>query len=478
MGKGRKASYKKDKRPKRRRAATSSRKPRAATSSSASQSSSASSSSSCSSAEKKDERVLRKGVCMYALPFRRLQQLVRRAEETFDETWTMGMTGAETASLLWLVTRINPGVKSSQLGAKTYKEGKRAVAAAAKRLRVLMGEQQHKLMVTEAVKAGPDNLRPIVESYGFDPAWLDGSKEKNPKKGRKSAPLSDAGRLQELERQLAAARREALAPAQDTVPRDASAVTLHGLASVFAAQASLPTVPALGGTVARSSSAEEPRDLVEGRNGLAPAAESVVTEPRGVVPQTPAGTDLTSEQQSGIQHGEAAVATRRAQSKAKGGAKGKAKAKALGRQHSASQSSRDEDETSGGEHTRSPTESGVAPALAPAQDAEQVRHRSDREMAERDAVAPPKCIICHEHLKADEDKTALQCGHAFHTDCINRYAETKNCPLEHSCPFKCAANEVLAVNDDGEEAEQTVPLSSGLLARVQAAEAAAGATLS
>ena len=101
---------------------------------------------------------------------------------------------------------------------------------------------------------------------------------------------------------------------------------------------------------------------------------------------------------------------------------------------------------------------------------------SDRELAERDAAAPPRCAIWLQFLKADEDKTALQCGHASHSECIKNYAESRDDPIERSCPFKCATPEVLVVDEEeGELARQRASLPSGLLTQAEVAEAAAAA---
>ena len=167
-GKRKKSSDKNEK--KRRRKATASRKRRASPSSiSSSCSSTSSSSSSCSSAENKDDKVFRRGLCLYALPARRLHQLIKSADKIFDETWTLNLTPVEAFSLLWALTHINPG---SAIGAKTYREAKKNCNHAAKQVKKLMGPQKYDNMVTEVIRAGPKRFLAIIETYGFDPQRL------------------------------------------------------------------------------------------------------------------------------------------------------------------------------------------------------------------------------------------------------------------------------------------------------------------
>ena len=183
MGKGRKTrgkKYKKhktsgknDNKHKMSRKATASRKRRASTSSSSSScSSTSSSSSSCSSAENKDDKLFRRGLCLYALPVLRLQAMIKSADKLFDETWTVPLTSAEASSLLWALTHIKPSSKSNAIGATTYREGKAACKCAAQRKRKLMGQQVYDLMVTEVLRAGPGDFLPVIEKYGFKPEWV------------------------------------------------------------------------------------------------------------------------------------------------------------------------------------------------------------------------------------------------------------------------------------------------------------------
>ena len=50
----------------------------------------------------------------------------------------------------------------------------------------------------------------------------------------------------------------------------------------------------------------------------------------------------------------------------------------------------------------------------------------------------PQCVICRADMLLEESRLALPCGHVFHEDCIQRYAECKNCPIEHACVFRCS----------------------------------------
>ena len=135
----------------------------------------------------------------------------------------------------------------------------------------------------------------------------------------------------------------------------------------------------------------------------------------------------------------------------------------------------------GGEHVSSPTPSpserdlfGPGAALAPAQGHEPNRAPTDRELASRDADAPPKCVICQLALLPEEHNTALGCGHAFHTECIANYAASRNSTPERSCPFKCEVPESM-FEEPAEEVltARGASLPPELVTQARAAEAAA-----
>ena len=50
----------------------------------------------------------------------------------------------------------------------------------------------------------------------------------------------------------------------------------------------------------------------------------------------------------------------------------------------------------------------------------------------------PQCVICRADMLLEESRLALPCGHVFHEDCIQRYVECTNCPIEHACVFRCS----------------------------------------
>ena len=81
------------------------------------------------------------------------------------------------------------------------------------------------------------------------------------------------------------------------------------------------------------------------------------------------------------------------------------------------------------------TAAPAAEALAPAEPA-----RAAPEVPEAQALPPeaPQCIICRADMLLEESRLALPCGHVFHEDCIQRYAECKHCPIEHACVFRCS----------------------------------------
>jgi hypothetical protein len=49
----------------------------------------------------------------------------------------------------------------------------------------------------------------------------------------------------------------------------------------------------------------------------------------------------------------------------------------------------------------------------------------------------PTCVICQERLMSEQSRLAMPCGHAFHEECVRRYAECKQIPLREACPMRC-----------------------------------------
>ena len=53
------------------------------------------------------------------------------------------------------------------------------------------------------------------------------------------------------------------------------------------------------------------------------------------------------------------------------------------------------------------------------------------------ADAGPMCVICQDRLMSEQSRLAMPCGHAFHEECVRKYAECKQIPLEEACPMRC-----------------------------------------
>ena len=401
---------------------------------------------------------------MCALPARRLQALIKSADKIFDETWTVGLTPAEASSLLWALTHIHPSSKSHAIGAKTYREGKAACTRAAQRLKKLMGQQKYALMVTEVLRAGPNDFFPVIQKYGFEPEWIE---QRSQKKRRKGAP--DEGAPHEVKSSIPKYPRKApppdlafLAPSQDkeqTPPDLAPRTTSHSNTS----QSNAEALPDLAPRTTSQSNAEARPDLAP----LAPA-QSNAKAPPDLASLAPA-QGLTSEQRAKIAENRAvALAKRRAKSKAKSNAKAQA------RRTASSRNETDEEDIGGEEDiTVGEEDITVEGAVVPAPQSR--GPISDREMAERDAAERPQCVICQDFFEKDEEATTLECGHVFHSECIANYARSKMVTLERACPFKCRAREVLIVDENDEAEQQRASLLVGLLLQAQQAEQAADA---
>ena len=62
-----------------------------------------------------------------------------------------------------------------------------------------------------------------------------------------------------------------------------------------------------------------------------------------------------------------------------------------------------------------------------------------------------ECIICKDLLMNSEERTALECMHVFHTNCIDEFRNSSGLPLRYCCPYKCFRAELEAVSivEDG-----------------------------
>ena len=81
----------------------------------------------------------------------------------------------------------------------------------------------------------------------------------------------------------------------------------------------------------------------------------------------------------------------------------------------------------------------------------------------------PMCAICKDQLYVTDDKYALPCAHAFHTECINKWAQAKGVLVNNCCPLRCGQGEIIPLIDDSEppeaenpegDAPEAVPLGS------------------
>ena len=49
----------------------------------------------------------------------------------------------------------------------------------------------------------------------------------------------------------------------------------------------------------------------------------------------------------------------------------------------------------------------------------------------------PMCVICQDLMMPEQSRLAMLCGHAFHEECVRKYATCKQIPLEEACPMRC-----------------------------------------
>ena len=68
---------------------------------------------------------------------------------------------------------------------------------------------------------------------------------------------------------------------------------------------------------------------------------------------------------------------------------------------------------------------------------------NSNEVAERDGAGQSQthaeqhqCPFCHSPL-TEEVREALECGHVFHTECLDRYVEVTGKRRREACPYKC-----------------------------------------
>ena len=68
---------------------------------------------------------------------------------------------------------------------------------------------------------------------------------------------------------------------------------------------------------------------------------------------------------------------------------------------------------------------------------------AERDIADTGRRSTFECHICKGVMENDENdplRTIAHCMHTFHLECITKWAEHRNKPVDECCPFKCSVN--------------------------------------
>lgn len=352
-----------------------------------------------------DAAITRSAAAMASLPKTRLSELVELIHMPFDSTVTAEFNSATYAQVIWLLCRVKPGVKISDLRVGTYRELGQLLDKAKQRFVSSMGASKFDDKVVVPLGACPSNelVAQIALEQGFRMEWL----EKKVAAKAKSAPQQQQLLLPFVRPVVAAPGTTALvsAAAFAAATPATPVAAAPPAAATFAAASPVVAVPA---TVASATFLAAPGAPSAGARGLASGA---------------APGDVATAMHPDIMR----------------------QAMTLWLQQNPQM-------TQAGPVV-SFTNNVFGELVEPAGEAPAGEQAPVPEGPVPDAAI---CAICQSAIGATSeygDSEALLCAHVYHAVCLDQYCSATGKTRANCCPFKCNESSFVTVAADGAAAD-------------------------
>ena len=397
-------------------------------------SSSSSSSSGHESVEGKlnswrEERQLYRGaVFLGKLPKIRLAELVEASTEDFDSVFTAHMEREDLCRLIWMSTGVRPNARAQNFRTKSYKELGEKFKVARSRMTKRMGKEAFDKMI-ERIMNNQYDLKRIAADMGYDEEWWSCCMVK--KGGRRGAVLP----ADELPAASPATGGISRAPQPAVVEMGARQWTRMIEGQARRQQAELPLDPGLLEEHMRFIEWQEQQRLKAPAKAAGPSPPAAAPASAAPEAQRPAGLPLQPRRASAVPEAQqlagppplaAAPASAAPKAQRPAGlplqprrASAVPEAQQLAGPPPLAANRRLAQERRGfRKHTATVPEANTTPAPPTSE-------------------GQPNCVICRDNMLNTESRLALPCGHVFHQECIQRYAEYKKCSMELACVYRC-----------------------------------------
>ena len=339
-----------------------------------------------------DAAITRSAVAVTGLPKTRLSELIEFVHEPFDSTVTADFGPITAGMLIWLLCRIKPNVKITDLRVGTYRELGALMLKAKKRIMTSMGASKFddKIIVPLGDAPSVDAVRDLAMELGFNEEWF---------VVKKTAPKARAAPVQQ---QLLLPFVRPLPPhAADPAPLPAPAqLQPHQVAAVVASPA-VAVAKAAAAPVAVTGAQPAPVSQARGSPEILPDMV------RQAVAFWLQQQQQQQQQQQNHNPPEPAVVS-------------------------------------------PPAAVGVEVAVQPPAVDVEVPPAAEPPV---ESAPVTLCTICQSGLGSTSEygeAEALACAHVFHKTCLDQYCSATGKNRYNCCPFKCSASAYLTIGD-GEE---------------------------
>ena len=353
---------------------------------------------------------------LWKLPRTRLSECVEWVREDFDATYTANLDGKGLAALLWMLCRVRPDLKATDMRVNNYLElYKRFEVGKTREETRNPGEYKQTVASIEGLDSPfeQNSVLSFAKHLGFNDDWVGKATKK--RKGKAGAPedgttqgqlqLEDAipPRLSITDGPAPVAPASATVPPAATIPPAAGDVmtALTALMASFQSQVAAGPPPAPAATALATRSKRRRvwragREVASASSATGASAPPVPAAPGPVpAPPVPAAGPVPTPVPAAAEPVPAAVPAAA--------------------------------EPAAAEPVPLPDAPGAEPVGAPGDDGA-TQPAGD--------AGPPECVFCRDVL-GTIGVEALECGHTYHTECLNGYMEATGKDKSNACPFKC-----------------------------------------